>query len=139
MEKAKIDLTQVIEKVQTISDGNEKTWIFPHNQFYWKYTDDRFWGSCHTFLIPEFEKKKSLQSVQFYMKGSVKFMVHSPGFFFSKRRRIILRITLRIILMKSIRLIIVCIKCWIIMIKNVRAKKIMTEIHVMIWPSLKSP
>ena len=77
----------MIENVQIISEGNEKKWIYPHYESYWKYTDDRVWGSCHTFLIPEFEKKKSLQSVQFYMKSSVRFMVHSPGFFFSKRKR----------------------------------------------------
>ena len=54
MEKAKIDLTQVIEKVQIIYDGNENTWIYPNNKSYWKYSDDRSWGCCHTFLIPEF-------------------------------------------------------------------------------------
>ena len=82
MEKAKINLAQLIENVTIAYIGDHKnTKIHPRNTSYWKFTEDGFWGCCYTFFIPEFERKKSIEFINFDMTSSVKFMVHSPGTF----------------------------------------------------------
>ena len=61
MEKAQINLNEIIEKVKIqFDDGDKKVKIFPSNQSFWKPSEIRTLGSfrsCHTFLIPESYKR----------------------------------------------------------------------------------
>ena len=60
MEKAQINLNEIIEKVKIRFDDSDKLKIFPSNQSFWKPSEIRTLGSfrsCHTFLIPESYKR----------------------------------------------------------------------------------
>ena len=82
MEKATVNLVDLIGKVSIVHDRNSKNWIFPQNQSYWKFSTDTFLGSCYTFLTPKYQAKmKPMQRITFFMKNKVKWMVHSPGHF----------------------------------------------------------
>ena len=81
MEKAKIKLTQIIEYVSVTDNDNNRELIDPQNQSYWKFSEDRYYGCCHTFFMPKSSQWKPVQMLEFIMKDSVYFMVHSPGSF----------------------------------------------------------
>ena len=82
MEKAKINRSELIEKV-TIFRDNDFKYTIKHNQSHWKSSTDNYFGSCYTFITPQIqtERKKPLQRIGFYMKRSASWMVHSPGTF----------------------------------------------------------
>ena len=71
MEKAKINLIELIEKV-TIFHDNDFKYTIKHNQSHWKSSTDNYFGSCYTFITPQIqtERKKPLQRIGFYMKRS---------------------------------------------------------------------
>ena len=84
MEKAQIDLNEIIEKVKIRFDDSDKLKIFPSNQSFWKPSEILTMGSfrsCHTFLIPDsYKRNVAIENFNFFMKGNVSWMVHSPGF-----------------------------------------------------------
>ena len=73
-----IHLTDIIENVR-IFTLDDKEWIYPQNQSFWKFSEDVAYGSCHTFFIPENYKRLQIQKLEFHMKSNVVWMVHSPG------------------------------------------------------------
>ena len=84
MEKAQINLNEIIEKVKIRFDDSDKLKIFPSNQSFWKPSEILTMGSfrsCHTFLIPDsYKRNVAIENFNFFMKGNVSWMVHSPGF-----------------------------------------------------------
>ena len=83
MEKAQINLNEIIDKVKIHFDDSNKVKIYPTNQSFWKpseiYTLGSS-GSCYTFLVPDsYKSNVAIQNFNFFMKGSVSWMVHSPG------------------------------------------------------------
>ena len=66
MEKAKIHLTEIIERVMIIgvSEPNRIS-IYPTNQSFWKFSEDKELGSCHTFFIPISYEWKRIQKFEF--------------------------------------------------------------------------
>ena len=76
MEKAKIQLTEIIERVMII--GVSKP-IYPTNQSFWKFNEDKQLGSCHTFFIPDSYKWKQIQKLEFHMKSNARWKINSPG------------------------------------------------------------
>ena len=87
MEKAKIELTQIIENVVIVDGENNKELIYPQNQSHWKFSEERFYGCCHTFFMPESAEWKPVQMLEFVMKDSVDFMAHSPGSFLTTAKK----------------------------------------------------
>ena len=83
MEKAKINLTQMIQRVRVQFDNDEKDFVYPNNQSFWKYSEILTfgtYGSCYTFFIPESERKPMpIDNFKFDMKSNVAWMVHSLG------------------------------------------------------------
>ena len=80
MEKAKIHLTEIIERVQIIyADNSDLTRIYPTNQSFWKFYDKKMFGSCHTFFIPDFFRWKQIRKLTFGMKSNVIWKINSPG------------------------------------------------------------
>ena len=83
MEKAKIQLNEMIERVAIQFDNLNKVWIYPKDQSFWKYSDvhtSRTFGSCYTFFIPDsFERPIPINNLRFRMKSNVSWMVHSLG------------------------------------------------------------
>ena len=82
MEKAKIQLTEIIERVSIIhaSEPNRIS-IYPTNQSFWKFNEDKVHGSCHTFFIPDSYKWKHVRKLDFAMKSNVHWKINSPGNF----------------------------------------------------------
>ena len=80
MEKAKINLTRIMEKVIVTFD-NSSLIIHPQNQSFWKFFEDSYFGCCHTFSIPEsFRGQKSIKILNFVLKSNVFWMVNSPEY-----------------------------------------------------------
>ena len=80
MEKAKIHLTEIIERVHIIYvDNTDRTLIYPSNQSFWKFYDKKILGSCHTFFIPDFFRWKQIRKLTFGMKSNVIWKINSPG------------------------------------------------------------
>ena len=80
MEKAKIHLTEMIERVMIIgvSEPNRIS-IYPTNQSFWKFNEVWKFGSCHTFFIPDSYKWKQIQKLEFHMKSNAHWKINSPG------------------------------------------------------------
>ena len=79
MEKAKIHLTEIIERVKIGYFHTTIDMIYPTNQSFWKFSDDKELGSCHTFVIPKSHERKQIQKFEFVMKSSVYWKINSPG------------------------------------------------------------
>ena len=84
MEKAKINLNEIIDKVKIHFDDSNKVKIYPNNQSFWEPSEIHTLGgsaSCYTFLIPEsYKRNLAIVNFNFFMKTNVTWMVHSPGF-----------------------------------------------------------
>lgn len=81
MEKAKVNLTRIMEKVILTFDHNDREVIYPQNQSFWKFFEDSFFGCCHTFFIPEsYPRNKPIKSLEFVLKNNVFWMVNSPEY-----------------------------------------------------------
>ena len=80
MEKAKIQLTEIIERVSVIHVSKlYRISIYPANQSFWKFNEDSQLGSCHTFFIPDSYKWKQIQKLEFHMKSNARWKINSPG------------------------------------------------------------
>ena len=80
MEKAKIHLNEIIERVKInyVDDINYIT-IYPTNQSFWKFYGTKVLGSCHTFSIPNSYRWKQIRKLEFGMKSNVYWKLNSPG------------------------------------------------------------
>ena len=79
MEKAKIHLNEIIEKVRIVYVDITDYVIYPTNQSFWKFSDDKELGSCHTFFIPKSHERKQILKFEFIMKSSAYWKINSPG------------------------------------------------------------
>ena len=80
IDKARVNLNQLIDKVEIGPINGIKELVYPQNQSYWKISHIKGLGFCYTFFIPDTRiKKEPIRQLGFQMKSSVNYMVHSPG------------------------------------------------------------
>ena len=87
MEKARINASELLNEVKVLYENDSSIRIDAKDKRCWKYSDDRFYGSCHTFFLPQDLRPKSVSRLRFFMKANVNWMVHSKGTFVSLKER----------------------------------------------------
>ena len=87
MEKARINASELLNEVKVLYENDSSIRIGSNDECCWKYSDDRFYGSCHTFSLPLELRPKSVSRLRFFMKANVNWMVHSKGTFESLKER----------------------------------------------------
>ena len=87
MEKARINASKLLEKVKVVYENGTSKTKGTKDEFCWKYSDDRYYGSCHTFSLPQDLRPNPIRQLRFYMKASVNWLIHSKGTFVSLKKK----------------------------------------------------
>ena len=87
MEKARINASKLLEKVKVVYENGTSRTMGTKDEFCWKYSDDRYYGSCHTFSLPQDLRPNPIRQLRFYMKASVNWLIHSKGTFVSLKKK----------------------------------------------------
>ena len=87
MEKARINASELLKNVTVqYEDGTTKN-IGTKDKCCWKYSDHRYYGSCHTFFLPQDLRPKPIRKLKFFMNANVNWLAHSKGTFVTLRKK----------------------------------------------------
>ena len=87
MEKARINASELLKNVTVqYEDGTTKN-IGTKDKCCWKYSDHRYYGSCHTFFLPQDLRPKPIRKLKVFMNANVNWLAHSKGTFVTLRKK----------------------------------------------------
>ena len=87
MDKARINATELLKEVRVVFENGTSITKNATDECCWKFSEDRYFGSCHTFFMPEHLRPKPVSKLRFYMIENVNWMVHSQGAFVSLKKK----------------------------------------------------